>query len=378
MRDGSIQLHIIAQEAPPRNLEYGVSRSLYTGSWEGELDFLHGNIFGGGENLGLSVRRGAKDSEPSIRLKFQDDNFGLDGGYRVELFNDYVAADTTEATDSAFIDIDHSSKNKINSKRGNGNVTDLPYDDESLVSRKGALIRFRDPKFMPFFQRSSVSTSIERTSARTGKHEEIGSVTLEIGPYRRSLPHQARTNLVTSYTIGTRLNDGEINTWHRDILPYSSALATSRQIIPLKIYENDERENRQVLLAFQHSLMTSTSHLPRHEANAAGIAARVRGYQLSSNGPIGKFITGTAEIRVPVNLPFQKDFQDANVVVFGDWMYGERRLSTLNPANAIVRKASIGVGLRKTVQGLPLKYDICLTEDRKVGGFFSLGLDFDV
>jgi hypothetical protein len=188
------------------------------------------------------------------------------------------------------------------------------------------------------------------------------------------LPFQARTNLLTSYTVGTRLYEGGMNTWHRQFLPYSSALATSRQIIPLS-YGVEDDQHRPVQLAFQHSLMTSTTNLPRHEANAAGIAARVRGYPFFSNGPVGKYVVGTAELRVPVNLPFEQVVQDANIIFFGDWMYGERRV---NRADSFVRKASIGIGLRKTVQGLPLKYDICLTEDRKLGGFFSLGLDFDV
>ncbi len=33
MSDGSVQLQVVAQEAPPRNLEYGISKSLYTGQW---------------------------------------------------------------------------------------------------------------------------------------------------------------------------------------------------------------------------------------------------------------------------------------------------------------------------------------------------------
>lgn len=378
MRDGSVQLHIVAQEAPPRNLEYGVSRSLYTGSWEGELDFLHGNIMGGGETLGLVVRRGAKDPEPSIRLKFQDDKFGLEGGYHVELFNDYVAVDALASTDSAS-NLVHSTNSSteytINNK--NGNILDSSFDEGALISRKGATIRLRDPNFVPFFHRSSFSTSVERTSTRTGKHEEIGSVTLDIGPFQRLLPFQARANLLTSYTVGTRLYESGINTWHRQLLPYSSASATSRQILPLSLGVEDD-QHRPVQLAFQHSLMTSTSNLPRHEANAAGIAARVRGYPLFSNGPIGKFVVGTAELRIPVKLPFERVTQDANVVLFGDWMYGEKKSMIENKASSFVRKSSIGIGVRKSVQGLPLKYDICLTEDKKLGGFFSLGLDFDV
>lgn len=33
MNDGTVQLQVLAEEAPPRNLEYGITKSLYTGHW---------------------------------------------------------------------------------------------------------------------------------------------------------------------------------------------------------------------------------------------------------------------------------------------------------------------------------------------------------
>jgi hypothetical protein len=33
MSDGSVQVQVVAQESPPRNLEYGIQKSLYTGNW---------------------------------------------------------------------------------------------------------------------------------------------------------------------------------------------------------------------------------------------------------------------------------------------------------------------------------------------------------
>jgi len=35
--DGNVQLMVTATEKPSRNLEYGVTKSLYTGEWEGEM-----------------------------------------------------------------------------------------------------------------------------------------------------------------------------------------------------------------------------------------------------------------------------------------------------------------------------------------------------
>lgn len=33
MGDGTVQMQVLCQESPPRNLEYGISKSLYTGHW---------------------------------------------------------------------------------------------------------------------------------------------------------------------------------------------------------------------------------------------------------------------------------------------------------------------------------------------------------
>ena len=78
MPDGTVQLQVFVEENPTRHLEYGLSKSLYTGSWEGEIDFEHGNLLGGGESLGLTVRRGTHDAEPSVRLCFTDNKFGME------------------------------------------------------------------------------------------------------------------------------------------------------------------------------------------------------------------------------------------------------------------------------------------------------------
>jgi outer membrane protein assembly factor BamA len=66
MPDGTVSLHVYATETAPRHLEYGLGKSLYTGSWEGEIDFEHLNLFGGGETVGVIVKRGNKDAEPSV------------------------------------------------------------------------------------------------------------------------------------------------------------------------------------------------------------------------------------------------------------------------------------------------------------------------
>ena len=42
MEDGTVQLQVLAQESPPRNLEYGLSKSLYTGHW---VSFILSHVF---------------------------------------------------------------------------------------------------------------------------------------------------------------------------------------------------------------------------------------------------------------------------------------------------------------------------------------------
>lgn len=393
MSDGSVQLQVIAQESPPRNLEYGVSRSMYTGQWEGELDFKHENLFGGGESLGLIVRRGAKDEEPSIIMRFVDDKFGLRGGYNVEVFSDYIATDREEEKNA-----DAVMKNGKSEGEGEATPPLLPTDEldtdetnvvlstvtstDSLLGRKGIKYSVRGPLPQNIIARSSASASIEQTSTRKGRNESVGSATLSVGPFVRELPLGAMTSLSTSTTSGARV--GTTSEGSRTLLPYSSASATSRQSFPLFVDRRNPSSldvNVPVRLALQHTIMAATQHLPLHEAHSAGVMAKVRGYPSNSNGPVDSSITGTAEVRVPVTIPFQKDKlnQDGSVVLFGDWMIGNRKTGSRGyRKEEIFGKGSVGIGLRKSIQGIPLKYDFSLTKDGKVGAFLGLGRDWDI
>jgi hypothetical protein len=46
--------------------------------------------------------------------------------------------------------------------------------------------------------------------------------------------------------------------------------------------------------------------------------------------------------------------------------------------SSFVTKTSVGIGLRKGIQGIPIKYDLSYTRDGKIRAFFGLGRDFDV
>lgn len=407
MGDGTVQLQVLCQESPPRNLEYGVSKSLYTGHWvsciyisvfcremvlclffltnyrypalqEGELDFRHDNFFGGGESLGIIVRRGAKDPEPSVTVRFSDDKFGMNGGYDAEVFRDYIAVDDESksvASTTASPRTDDSEEDAESLTATPVVTTPIVEKEDALLCREGIKLSFRGPFSSNIVRRSSASALIERTSTRKGAHESIGSATLSLGPFIQGLPLGARASLATSATSGARVGD-------KRLLPYSSASVTSRQIFPL-FTERIVTSSKQVNLALQHTLMGATCHFPRHEANAAGLIARVRGYSGASNGPIDSSIVGSAEIRIPITIPILKENleQDGCLVFFGDWMYANHQIPGQFHGfskDNLFGNRSVGVGLRKSVQGIPLKYDVSLTKDGRIGAVVSLGGDWEI
>jgi outer membrane protein assembly factor BamA len=357
MPDGTVSLQVYVTEAAPRHLEYGLGKSLYTGSWEGEIDFEHLNLFGGGETIGVVVKRGTKDAEPSVRLRYSDENFGLEGGYDIDVFSDFIG-------------------DKMDFKGEDTNAHD--YESDALLDRRGATVRLRNPISTHKVRNSVASACLERTSTRTGLHESIGSGTLTLGPFRKLLPMDARSSIATTLTTGSRFVDkagtgeGEVQEpqgllpFHLRVLPYSSISATTKQVLPLSSASRQGRPP--LILALQHTISTSTHNLPRHEANAMGFASEIRG--VPPNGRACSSVKGTTELRVPFTVP---KFGDASVVLFGDWFFVQKDLSS-----KFYSKSSVGVGFRKNVQGLPLKYDVCYSSEGKVKTMFGLGPDFDV
>jgi hypothetical protein len=349
MSDGTVVLQVFATEPPPRHLEYGLAKSLYTGTWEGEVDFEHQNLFGGGETLGLMVRRGTKDAAPSVRLRYSDEHFGLEGGYDFEVFTDFLGDDG-------------------GGESNEDSAAPHEYDQDSLLSRKGTTFRLRNPISPKMIKNSLASASLERTSTRTGLHESIGSASLTLGPFRKLLPMDARSSISTTVTGGSRIGEKEDSETSSlldvTILPYSSVSATARQVLPL----TTQQEGRKPFtLALQHTIATSTFNLPRHEARAMGIGAQIRG--ASPDGSASSSLKGTAEVRVPITVP---KLGNGSIVLFGDWFYVQK-----DHNSPFYAKSSIGVGFRKNVQGLPLKYDICYSSEGKIKSMFGLGPDFD-
>ena len=408
MDDGTVQVQVVAQEAPPRNLEYGVSKSLYTGKWEGELDFVHDNVGGAGETLSFNVRRGARDSEASVRVRFLDDKFGMEGGYEAEVFKEYIATDGDHNDDddddleeeakrwilelpSTLSDKEETLENETEVKESFVVLEPVNQQDR-LLSRKGFKYSLRNPVPKSLVRRSTVSGSVERTSTAAGLKENIASVNLNLGPIRKDLPPSLdiKNDIKASITTGTRIGE-KVDSQSVMILPYTSATVTARQVIPLRLDLFPKalvtNTSRDIVLALQHTLLSSTRNLPQHEANAAGFAARVRGYSSDANGPIGSSLVGSTEVRIPFKIPLNREdiVQDGDIVIFGDYMTCNRRIFYKNDERLVgntkkkeLFKLSVGVGLRKSLQGVPIKYDMSLTSDGKFGASFSLGRDWEI
>lgn len=360
--DGGVQLRIVATEAPARNLEYGVTKSLYNDIWEGEVGFSHGNLFGSGERFDLMVRRGTREPHPSFNAKFTGNALTPESAFDIEAFNEYIGVTGHEGGAS---------------------------------SRRGLTVRL--PRLLSGMIRGSAS--LEKTAARTaaGEHDHLIHSSFDIGPIYQKLPSGGRSSVQATANIGGKLDLSTMKKGISSVLggttPYSSYAATSRQIFPLSSTSSPTNKPP-ITLALQHKATASTSELPLHEALAIGFAARVRGYSPKMNGPLSSSVVGTAEIRIPVTLPANVLVNDGSVVVFSDWMAASRwtirdiknkvkSKTGMSSASAPLlskpmRKASAGIGLRSVLQGIPVKVDFTITDDGKVGANMALGPDFDV
>ena len=224
---------------------------------------------------------------------------------------------------------------------------------------------------------SVACASLERTATKTGLHENIGSATLGVGPFLRQLPFDARSHVDARITVGTRLpapvalsSDENVVDSTLQLKPYSSVTATTKQILPLG-GKSSSATRRPVIVALHHFITTSTPNLPRHELRALGNACNIRGD--STNGRVSHALVGTTELRIPVQIPAFTRIQtrqDAGVVVFGDWSFATKDSQS--------GKSCIGVGLRKSVQGVPLKCDFSFSQEGRTKVAFGVGGDFDI
>lgn len=361
--DGGICLQVYVTEPPPRHLEYGISKSVWTNSWEGEVDFDWRNVFGGGESVGVLVRRGTKDPSPSVRIRYCDDKFGLEGGYDIEAFSDFLGDGLIHSKKKKEV-----ARNDKNAKNGD----DLPnsfsnFNEDSLFSRKGAMFRLRNPISPTIIENTVASASVERTSTYTGRSENIGSASLTLGPFRKLLPFEARSSVSTTITGGTRVLSKTYDDAFGRLLPYSLTSTNTKQILPIFSSSRADK-SAPITIALQHTVSLSTHNLPRHEAKAMANSAQIRG--VCADGIASSTVKGTTELRIPVTIP---RIGTGSFVLFGDWFCVQKNLQS-----SFYSKSSIGVGIRKPIQGLPVKLDLSYSSEGKFKPMFGLGVDFDV
>ena len=339
--DGTVQLRIIATEAPARSIDYGITKSLYNDVWEGEIDCSHGNLLGGGERLGISIRRGTREPQPSFNIKFAGNTLAEKGPYSVEAFSEFIGVDGHEG---------------------------------GVSSRRGLRMRIRNP-----IPHTMASISTEKTLAKANGADQdfLAHSNFDVGPFYQKLPGNGRSNLQALINIGAKIDPKTVKKGVKPILngmsPYFIWTAITRQMFPLG----------PVALAFQHRATSSTADLPEHEALALGFGSRVRGYSPKLNGPLSSSCVGTAEVRVPISLPQNKVMDDGSLVLFGDWMIAQQWNKTARDAEVNPQFksccASIGIGIRSLLQdAIPVKVDFSLTGDGKLGTHFALGRDFAV
>ncbi|KAL9181529.1 hypothetical protein ACHAXT_010334 [Thalassiosira profunda] len=421
----TVELDILATENKPyASLEYGVTKSLYSDQWEGELDVKHANVFGGGEVATLNVRKGAnrgakedtglknwnrgvKGGPLNWRMSIKDDHLSGGGaGYDVDVFRDHVggAKGQTAATPAKEEDSEQGGSEEPN--------------EEDAPLRTGATMRLRLPsKAKTSFLPQSLSARLERVdpfSTNDGA-QCMASMSADIGPYQHRLRslHSAISATVSS---GRRWNVGSKSGESGNTLPYGSGTVTSQHALPL----NEEGSLPSAELAVRNVVSASSRNLPRHEAISLGVASRIRGYRYNySQYPtlhepakaqkkepqsplqsfkqfvrggdrdqfrppiaLAKSVSGTAEVRIPFER-LTKQRGGGTFVMFGDWCFAQAQptssaLLSKEEAEATsygkpFRHSSVGIGLRQVVQGLPLKVDACITEHGSKGLFFGIG-----
>ncbi len=295
-------------------------------------------------------------------------------GHSIRLFHESIASTmkkTTIKTQSPPNDVDDTVEYQ--------EIPTTDTEEHGLLTRKGTTVTIWNP-----IKHVAASTAAaERVLARDGNQESIVSTNLQLGPYSTSTStnyrNSLRANIQSTCTIGSRWLSSAIENKSNSaiLLPYSIFSATARQIIPL---------SKKIEIGLLQQFQTSSRHLPHHEANAMGIASRIRGLS-STSIPLHQSIQTTSELRIPLPsfenssvLKFpSRLLKNTSVLFFHDYRIGTPYTTTASTESGNNIQSSFGLGIRKSVQGLPLKYDISYnTQDKNVRAFFGLGHDFNV
>ncbi len=340
------------------------------------------------------------------RMTIKDDYLGSTyAGYDIEVFRDHV--DVSEKHEVDIGDVDGvSDSNEEHCPLRTGITTKLrfPQSRHSFAIPKALSARFEfvDPLTQNDCAQFITSMSVDFGDQRTLKLSE----------------RPVRSTVTAFATTGRKWNsvDKREKVDDSSSLPYATGTITSHQIMPL---ESVKGSTPSTDLVIRHVASASSRHLPRHEGIIMGLSSRIRGYrynyqQSPMQNPqqetmydkslfrslkkivqdqgkehfrppiaLSNAISGTVEVRIPFErLVSSSIIGSGNVVLFGDWCVCQAQpLHSLlqSPDGGLSvkssRHSSLGIGLRKVVQGIPLKVDACLTEHGTKGLFFGIGHD---
>eukprot|EP00986_Skeletonema_menzelii_P015365 scaffold11586_cov155-Skeletonema_menzelii.AAC.2 len=403
----TVSVEIIATENKPyAALEYGVTKSLYSDKWEGEFDLKHTNAFGGGEVATVNVRKGQSYGRKNSRNNGDDENNKwaqrLNGGplsWRMSVKDSYAGYDLDLFHEN--VGVGRRRKKHQSTSNKEAEIGALSEESGGNPMRVGGTMRVRLPSSMKRkFKANAVSATFERIHAQS-----IASASVGVGPYKFNPIRSLYSSFSASFTSGVRSNsDGKSGA---GVVPYAAGTLTSHQIIP--------SNSSPVTLAVRHVASGGTKNLPRHEAISLGLSSKVRGYKynygsqkidsssveeeqqeqgawqalkkLCSGGKgakvspqiaVSKALSGTMELRVPFQATSEGGLQpilSGTFLLFGDWSLTQAHNPSVatEKENRPSRFSSVGVGLRKVVQGIPLKVDACVTEHGSKGIFFGIG-----
>jgi len=408
--------------------EFDLKHSNILGGGEvATLNVRKGKGSGDKEDSGLkNWKEGVVGGAVSWRMGIKDDYLaGTNAGYDLEVFRDYVGVKGNKASHQK-ADVDSKDETSVEIK---SEVKEGAGEDNCPL-RTGANMRLLLPRARrSSFSPNSVSARLERVDplSKDDCAQCTTCMSTDIGPYHHELEVSSRplrSTVSATASAGGKWDARDKSEKDGDDarkLPYATGTLTSQQIMSLS---GETRSIPPVDLAMRHVVSMSSRHLPRHDAVLLGLSSRVRGYkynyQQSSvirqpqaiheveqksmlqslkqlvtgndrdqyNPPIAlsDSISGTMEVRIPFErVVRQPILGSGNFVLFGDWCVARAQ----QPPSLLLSKegtdvygkpfrhSSVGIGVRKVVQGIPLKIDACVTEHGSKRLFFGIGQSFE-
>ena len=248
---------MLALEKPSRNLEYGVTKSLYTGEWSGEMNVDHNNLFGGSEVGSFVFKRGTVDPVGSYNVKYRNDGFGGSGGHGVEAYSEYIGSSdegglmklfgTTKGgrkrrktepeivpeivvAETAVVEaaVEETETTEAELEKGGQQASDGQQASPlSLFVRQGSTFRISNPISSRVVRSSALALTAERTLATNDDQDLITSATLSLGPKAVPLPLGAAQSIAASFTGGSRLNED------KEVLPFGAVSVESKEFLPV-------------------------------------------------------------------------------------------------------------------------------------------------